>query len=562
MFSPGPSNQPLPFTLNSVSSVLSPNMSPAAPNTRSKRRQNTKPKHPAAKKVKKFVRKPLSFKFRAGKLQYAAIFEPPKHDFSPDPHHSILDYFTDFFSNDIFELIVEQTNLYSVQTDSRSINITNDDVKDFIAITLIMGVVKMPSYRDYWSRFLRYPAVADIMPLKKYEKIRKYLHFADNSNINDDRYYKVRPIIEKIRLNCLKMKEEQRYSVDEMMVPYKGTRAGSRRQYLPKKPKNWGMKLFVRAGVSGLVYDFIPYGGEDTFRNHSFTEYEESLGLGAKVVLALCKTIEDKPAVVYFDNFFTSLELIHHLRQEYGIFSLGTIKSNRLRGCQNKLLADKVLAKKGRGASSQIVCNDTKLAVVRWYDNKPVTLASSFVDSHPMGKIQRYSKDTESRVEVNCPQIVKQYNAHMGGVDLADMLIALYRSNFKTKRWYMTMFSQSLDICVNNAWLLHRRDHADPKDRLPLKKFRIQIVSELLHKNRTRVTVSQENDPPKKIITPAAPRPTDAVRYDNNGHLPMFVSYGRCKYCKNGYTNITCSKCILRLCLVSKRNCFYNYHVK
>ncbi|CAG5027153.1 unnamed protein product [Parnassius apollo] len=72
MFSPGPSNQPLPFTLNSVSSVLSPNMSPAAPNTRSKRRQNTKPKHPAAKKVKKFVRKPLSFKFRAGKLQYLA----------------------------------------------------------------------------------------------------------------------------------------------------------------------------------------------------------------------------------------------------------------------------------------------------------------------------------------------------------------------------------------------------------------------------------------------------------------------------------------------------------
>ncbi|CAG5032202.1 unnamed protein product [Parnassius apollo] len=73
MFSPGPSNQPLPFTLNSVSSVLSPNMSPAAPNTRSKRRQNTKPKHPAAKKVKKFVRKPLSFKFRAGKLQVKAL---------------------------------------------------------------------------------------------------------------------------------------------------------------------------------------------------------------------------------------------------------------------------------------------------------------------------------------------------------------------------------------------------------------------------------------------------------------------------------------------------------
>lgn len=62
-----------------------------------------------------------------------------------------------------------------------------------------------------------------------------------------------------------------------MMVPYKGTRAGSRRQYLPKKPKKWGFKIFVRAGVSGLIYDFIPYAGEDTFRGRCFTDYENSL---------------------------------------------------------------------------------------------------------------------------------------------------------------------------------------------------------------------------------------------------------------------------------------------
>ncbi|KAH9632995.1 hypothetical protein HF086_000355 [Spodoptera exigua] len=88
------------------------------------------------------------------------------------------------------------------------------------------------------------------------------------------------------------------------------------------------------------------------------------------------------------------------------------------------LLSDKALAKKGRGASHQIVCNEKKLAVVKWYDNKVVTLVSSFVDSHPKEKIKRYSKETKSRVDVDCPQIVKQYNAHMGGVDLADMSVS------------------------------------------------------------------------------------------------------------------------------------------
>lgn len=66
---------------------------------------------------------------------------------------------------------------------------------------------------------------------------------------NSDRYFKIRPVMEKIRQNCLKTEEEEQYSIDEMMMPYKGKKAGNRRQYLPNKPKKWGFKNFVRAGV-------------------------------------------------------------------------------------------------------------------------------------------------------------------------------------------------------------------------------------------------------------------------------------------------------------------------
>lgn len=60
--------------------------------------------------------------------------------------------------------------------------------------------------------------------------------------------------------------------------------------------------------MTGFVYDFLVYGGEDTFRYHVFSDEEEYMSLGAKVVMALSKTIQ-KPAckVLYFDNFFTSL---------------------------------------------------------------------------------------------------------------------------------------------------------------------------------------------------------------------------------------------------------------
>ncbi|XP_039761856.1 uncharacterized protein LOC120635014 [Pararge aegeria] len=48
-----------------------------------------------------------------------------------------------------------------------------------------------------------YAPIADLMSLKRYQQIRRFLHFADKSLEDTDRYYKVRPIAEKIRKNCL-----------------------------------------------------------------------------------------------------------------------------------------------------------------------------------------------------------------------------------------------------------------------------------------------------------------------------------------------------------------------
>ncbi|XP_061382924.1 piggyBac transposable element-derived protein 2-like [Danaus plexippus] len=476
---------------------------------------------------------------------------------------TVLDYFYFFFSPDLITDIVYNTNLYAVEQLGRSIQLTEDEIKSFLAIQIMMGIVQMPAYTDYWARKTRYPLIADLMPLKKYQQIRRYIHFVDNTLQDSDRYFKIRPLMEKIRKNFLKI-EEGKYSIDEMMIPYKGRKAGKRKQYIKMKPKKWGFKNFVRAGVSGIIYDFILYGGDDTFRGLTFSEKEATIGLGGMVVLALCQTIKKKPAIVYADNFFMSPELTYILREEYGILSLGTIRTNRLRGCQELLPTDKQLKKKKRGSSAQVVCNKNKLAVVKWNDNKVVTLISTYIDSYPLETIKRYDKDEKKKVDVECPQVVKHYNKHMGGVDLADMLISLYRTPFKSHRWYLGIFSQLVDMCINNAWLLHRRDGK----KTSLKDFRFELFDGLSKSNRigTNQNVTDDIGENLKIHKPVSVRPTDSVRFDNTGDLPEAGNETmRCKYCKSGRTSVYCIKCNVHLCFVVgkiKRNCFRNFHLK
>lgn len=212
-----------------------------------RKRKKAQKKKVISKKVKTSKKFVLSYKWKKELFFHRAECDESTPLMPSDDEQQPLSFFYRFLSPNIIQDIVDQSNLYSVQVKGRSIQLTHEEFLTFLAIQILMGVVHMPSYTDYWNRRLRFTNIADLMPIKRYQTIRRYIHFIDN-NLDDDgdRYFKVRPIVEKIRQNCLKMNEEQNFSIDEMMIPYKGTKAGNRRQYTQNKPNVGFQKLCSR----------------------------------------------------------------------------------------------------------------------------------------------------------------------------------------------------------------------------------------------------------------------------------------------------------------------------
>jgi hypothetical protein len=78
------------------------------------------------------------------------------------------------------------------------------------------------------------------------------------------------------------------------------------------------------------------------------------------------------------------------------------------------------MMKLGRGSIDQSIRSDDKIAVIKWFDNKPVVLASSKDGMMPTDQCRRWSKKDKAYIMVNRPAVVNAYNSNMGGVDLLD----------------------------------------------------------------------------------------------------------------------------------------------
>ena len=237
----------------------------------------------------------------------------PTNDLPTDSQPT--DYFDELVTTEFFELLVAETNRYAdFQLKSKPSSKWKDvniiEMRCFIGIMMLMGYNILPGINEYWSEndSTANNRIRKSMSRDRFKQILKNIHLTDpqqkpsQDSANYDKLFKVRPMITSFSKSFEDAFDPPRdISIDEGMVKFKG-RLGFV-QYMPQKPTKRGVKVWMAAGAhTGYVHNFEVYTGKNSNEPHS-------TGLGSNVVLRLTRNLTNSYRHIYFDNFFSSVDL-------------------------------------------------------------------------------------------------------------------------------------------------------------------------------------------------------------------------------------------------------------
>lgn len=474
-----------------------------------------------------------------------------------------LEYFQLFFDNDILSYIAQETNRYASEffeyadltPSSRALKwkeTDSNEVKRFLALLLLQGVVQKPVEKFFWSKrpILCTPFFGSVMSQPRYGLLMKFIHFEDSSSFdaNSHPHPKLRKIYDIQSKLVTKFQDvytpEKNVSIDESLMAYKGRL--SWKQFIPSKRSRFGIKLYqLCESESGYIWNSLIYTGKQTVFEK---EYEE-FGSSTKSVMTLMKDLFDKGYSLTTDNFYTSPELAELLIKKKTDLC-GTMRSNR-KNLPVELRNQKL--KKGEVIAFQ----KGKICALKWKDKKEICLIST---THNSSMVELTNKRKEKIMK---PLVVVHYNNNMGGVDKSDQCLSYYPvMRNKQRKYYKKIFRHLLNQAVWNSFVLYKKQ-LGPLTHLD---FRLKLIERLI----------EESSPIQQALPRGiVPKTSENVIRLTGRHFPSHVPdketrkrpSRKCVVCamktnENGKrvrreTRIECADCNVGLCVVP---CFKLYH--
>ncbi|CAK1591721.1 unnamed protein product [Parnassius mnemosyne] len=414
---------------------------------------------------------------------------------------SVVSIYRRILTDEVLDLMVTQTNLYASQLKqnvnisvhsrmNRWTDITREEMLKFIALYMLMGIVKFPTIESCWKLDTIYyhPIFHNVnMSYNRFSSILRCWHFVDYEAPRDqnERLYKIKPLLNLVINNWKNLlPPNECIVIDESTMPFRGRI--SFRQYNPSKAHKYGLKIYKLCTEDGFVWNYDIYIGRDP-------EIAD-LDKPGSVVVQLCDGLLEAGRIIVCDNYYNTVGLTKYLLQhKTDLFS--TLRINR------KELPWPIRSKKIGPKKDEVVAQQKdNVTVIKWRDKRDVAMISTCHDA-----TMRMSSGYRPILK---PEAVLYYNERKKGIDVCDQLSSYYDLKRKSLAWYKKIALDIL-ICasITNATLMYRKLHSTTNRKLRKTVLQMQqeIIREFLQLNNasdaSAISLTNSPRPSTSLIT-------------------------------------------------------------
>ncbi|KAF2901751.1 hypothetical protein ILUMI_04429 [Ignelater luminosus] len=154
---------------------------------------------------------------------------------------------------------------------------------------------------------------------------------------------------------------------------------------------------------------------------------------------------------IFCDNLFTNVKLFVDLRKK-GYRAVGTLRNNRILNAP--LLSPKEIEKHNRESHDYVFDGENEVLLVRWNDNKCITMATNYDTIEPIVSVQRWNKK-KAKTPIPQPAVINRYNRFIGGVDQHDWLLEKHHIPIRGKKCFTEKWSKNHFLSVPYLKLGH-----------------------------------------------------------------------------------------------------------
>lgn len=448
--------------------------------------------------------------------------------------NDILDIWSCFFTPQILNLIVDNTNL-SISEHAFSEDYRTATTTDVIEIKALFGLLYLCAIRktnhlnaqDLWkTNGTSIEMFRLTMSLERFRFLLRHLRFDNKATRAErqqaDKLAAIRELFGLFVANCKNNYTNSEYTtVDEMLAAFRGR--CNFRQYIPSKPNKYGIKIFALVDAKTFYTSNMEvYVGKQPEGQFAVEN------TGKAVVERLIEPIVNTGRNVTMDNWFTSLPLCQSLLEKK-LTVVGTIKKNK-REIPKEFVEGKT---RPEGSSMFGFHKDGTLVSYIPRKGKNVLLFSTMHDDDSIDNVTAK------------PEIIIMYNETKSGVDVVDKLCATYNCARGTRKWPMVIFYRILNIAGINAFEIFRKKNPDTVmlRRSFLEQLSFDLVMDHL---KRRATIQQVPRVSRLRIREICKMEPEIVVQEQD------QIYGRCSTCtskKSRKTKYKCVACKKFLCL-------------